>query len=474
MHKFTLTLVATFALLSLSAIAATAQSLNAAGKCEAAKNLEAGKYAACLHKAEAGLIKTGGACSLTSETLCFRDADCPLVETCVKDTAKVDAAVATCKTKFDAKWGKLEAAAAKKSESCPDELLASEIRGEVDTSVANVAASLAGECDAARNLEAGKYAACLHKAEARLIKSRGACSLTSETPCFRNDDCPPDETCVKDTAKVDAAVAKCATKFDDKWDKQEAVATKKGESCRDGLLTGEIRGAIDTSVADVATALAGAGPTPSATPTETATHTATGTPTDTPTATPTATPTVIPCVPDLTGAPTLGAVPGLGVTSTRHILYTLFDPDLGPISSPVNPSLPVAMNVVGNAINTLDATGFVDPASCGTGTLFYHWVVVYQADTGEVVNPYTAKGLKGYRTPVLTFTPDSMPPGIGSIRLDVKSSITNLETSVIFNIEIDTSTQLVISYYLQCQLCALNPSTCLCAIDAALPADEPT
>jgi len=144
MHKYALALVATFAMLSISASTATAQRLSAAGKCEAAKNQEAGKYAACLHKAEVRLIKTKGQCSISSETRCFRDDDCPLAETCAKDTTKVDAAVAKCEEKFDAKWDKLEAAAAKKSASCPDGLLAAEIRDAVDEHVVNVAAALTG------------------------------------------------------------------------------------------------------------------------------------------------------------------------------------------------------------------------------------------------------------------------------------------------------------------------------------------
>jgi len=139
-----LTLVATFAMLSLSASVASAQRLSPAGKCEAAKNQEAGKFAACLHKAEARLIKTKGLCSISSETRCYRDDDCPVAETCVKDTAKVDAAVAKCGTKFGDKWDKLEAAAVKKGDVCPDGLLASDIHDAVDDHVANIAGALAG------------------------------------------------------------------------------------------------------------------------------------------------------------------------------------------------------------------------------------------------------------------------------------------------------------------------------------------
>ena len=79
--------VLTAVLLSASAAAAAA---GPEAKCQAGKNQESGKYAFCLHKAEAKLLKTEGACSVTTATACYRDADCPMGETCVQADADSD------------------------------------------------------------------------------------------------------------------------------------------------------------------------------------------------------------------------------------------------------------------------------------------------------------------------------------------------------------------------------------------------
>lgn len=94
MHKLTLNLVATFAILSMGGVNASAQRLSAAGKCEAAKIQEAGKYTSCLSKANAKLLKSKGECSLvSSSTVCYRAAECRRGATCVKDLTKYGTAV---------------------------------------------------------------------------------------------------------------------------------------------------------------------------------------------------------------------------------------------------------------------------------------------------------------------------------------------------------------------------------------------
>lgn len=141
MKRFHLSMVVAASLLTLAAGSAAAR-LSSESKCEAGKNQEAGKYSACLHKAEVRLIKTKGSCSATTALVCHRDDDCPLGESCSKDTARYADAVTKCRDKFDAKWSKLETKAV--PASCPDGLAAADIRGALDASVANVAGALAG------------------------------------------------------------------------------------------------------------------------------------------------------------------------------------------------------------------------------------------------------------------------------------------------------------------------------------------
>ncbi len=131
------------AVLGLATAAGAAQSPGQ--KCQSGKNQEAGKYAACLAKAEATLLKTEGTCSLTTANGCHDDGDCPTGENCTKDLAKYTAAVTKCGDKFEAKWNTLTQKAADALDPCPDGLLAEEIKEAVDESVANVAAGLAGE-----------------------------------------------------------------------------------------------------------------------------------------------------------------------------------------------------------------------------------------------------------------------------------------------------------------------------------------
>jgi hypothetical protein len=86
------------------------------------------------------------------------------------------------------------------------------------------------KCQAAKNKDTGKLASCLESAEAKLVKTKGACSAPADKECYRDGDCT--DTCVKDTTKYDAAIAKCNEKFLAKWAKDEA----KGETqCPDGI-----------------------------------------------------------------------------------------------------------------------------------------------------------------------------------------------------------------------------------------------
>ena len=125
------------------------------------------------------------------------------------------------------------------------------------------AAAPAGrKCQSAKNQEAGKYASCLSKAEAKLLKAAGSCSVTTATECYADGDCPMGETCAKsqeDTDKYTATVGKCLGKFNDKWDSLTQKADDAGDPCPDGLASSEIQDAVDEHVANVAAGLAGEG-----------------------------------------------------------------------------------------------------------------------------------------------------------------------------------------------------------------------
>ena len=85
----------------------------------------------------------------------------------------------------------------------------------------------AAKCEALKNKEAGKYAFCLQKAEMKLIKTAGVCSVAG-TLCYRDSECPSGETCSKDLTKYNAAIDKCEQKFSDHWTKWEE---KAGGAC---------------------------------------------------------------------------------------------------------------------------------------------------------------------------------------------------------------------------------------------------
>ena len=84
------------------------------------------------------------------------------------------------------------------------------------------------KCEALKNKEAGKYAFCLEKAQMKLVKTKGACSTTTTTACYRDDECPTGETCTKDPAKYNQLVGKCDEKLSTDWGKWE---TNAGGSC---------------------------------------------------------------------------------------------------------------------------------------------------------------------------------------------------------------------------------------------------
>ena len=115
-------------------------------------------------------------------------------------------------------------------------------------------------CEALKNNEAGKYAFCLQKAEAKLVKTKGGCSVTNSITCYRDEECPMSETCNKDTTKYEAAVTKCETKLSDKWTKLEQQAVDKGATCPDGTSTeSQYKNVIDEHAANIATGLAAGG-----------------------------------------------------------------------------------------------------------------------------------------------------------------------------------------------------------------------
>ncbi len=85
----------------------------------------------------------------------------------------------------------------------------------------------AEKCEAARNQTAGKYAYCRQNAEAKLIKTKGTCSLSPSTACYGDKDCEGSGggPCNKDLTKYNEALGKCSAKFTDAWNK---TSTKYG------------------------------------------------------------------------------------------------------------------------------------------------------------------------------------------------------------------------------------------------------
>lgn len=118
------------------------------------------------------------------------------------------------------------------------------------------------KCQAGKNIAAGKLAACLQNAEAKL-------------------------TTTGDAAKYAKAKLDCSYKFAKSWLKLEATAARVGSTCPDAPLDQDaLERAIRDCSASVSSALAGAGmvtstPTPTPTPTPTRTLTPTPSPTST-------------------------------------------------------------------------------------------------------------------------------------------------------------------------------------------------
>ncbi|MCK6554069.1 DUF1566 domain-containing protein [Candidatus Binatia bacterium] len=91
------------------------------------------------------------------------------------------------------------------------------------------------KCQAGKNQVAGKYADCRQKAEAKLVKTG-------------------------DVTKYAAAIGKCETKFQDKWQKLIDAATAASATCPDApLAVSAYKDVIDDHTDNIAQALGGSG-----------------------------------------------------------------------------------------------------------------------------------------------------------------------------------------------------------------------
>lgn len=101
------------------------------------------------------------------------------------------------------------------------------------TATATAAPTPEQKCQAGKNQEAGKYAFCLQKAEKKLV-------LTG------------------DMTRYNEAVAKCETKFAEKWQKLIDKAAEDAATCPDAPLTqAQFKSVIDEHSDNIATALGG-------------------------------------------------------------------------------------------------------------------------------------------------------------------------------------------------------------------------
>ncbi len=75
---------------------------------------------------------------------------------------------------------------------------------------AAAAPSAGRKCQIAKTQQAGEYAACLAKAEAKLLNAEGTCSLTSATACHAGSACPDGLAAATMQGVVDAHVANVA------------------------------------------------------------------------------------------------------------------------------------------------------------------------------------------------------------------------------------------------------------------------
>lgn len=112
------------------------------------------------------------------------------------------------------------------------------------------------KCEAFKNRDTGKLALCLQRAEMKLVKTEGACSVTA-AECYRDGDCPVGQTCDKDLGRYIARVAWCNDRFLTAWGRDE----RKGEGqCPDEPLDpADLRVFVADQVEVVAGWLSGAG-----------------------------------------------------------------------------------------------------------------------------------------------------------------------------------------------------------------------
>jgi hypothetical protein len=106
-------------------------------------------------------------------------------------------------------------------------------------------------------------------------------------------------------------------------------------------------------------------------------------------------------------------------------------------------------NIVGNALPTIfSGTNVIDAGSCTSGTLKYHWEIVYPNRPGT----YTVAGIIGYATPTLTIARNSMlnEPAGAVFTLIVTSSVTGLDETYPI-VAIVSGSILTTTVYNQCQ-----------------------
>ena len=114
-------------------------------------------------------------------------------------------------------------------------------------------------CESGKNRDAGKYAACLSKAGAKLLGTRGSCLPAPEQPCYGDGDCPSSTTCEKDLGGYGRTIDRCEETFARKWARLDFRAEYAGDQCPDGLSFTEVKEAIDQWIASLAGGLAGNG-----------------------------------------------------------------------------------------------------------------------------------------------------------------------------------------------------------------------
>jgi hypothetical protein len=178
------------ALVAASFAATTALAATAEDKCEAGKNLMAGKYALCVQAAAKSFVLSG-------------------------DAARYAEVVAKCQGKYGLNWDKLEAGAVKAGSQCPDAGDPEPVLNFLDACSESVAAALGGEdlpadpitcnaglatCEDERSACDGERATC----ETSLGGCEGELSSCEEelTTCEEG-------TCPGDLAACNAALGAC-------------------------------------------------------------------------------------------------------------------------------------------------------------------------------------------------------------------------------------------------------------------------